>query len=59
MKNTVGSISTVSIPRKNDIIAKTNQMSFACKTSRLVRISLLINALNKGVLVFFLGKVIL
>ena len=34
----------------------TTRTSFVCKTSRLVRISLLINGLNKSVLLFFLGK---
>ena len=38
---------------KQRLIART---SFVCKTSRLVRISLLINALNKSVLLFLLGK---
>ena len=41
---------------KQRLITRT---SFVCKTSRLVRISLLINAINKSVLLFFLGKIIL
>ena len=41
---------------KQGLITRT---SFVYKTSRLVRISLLINALNKRVLLFFQGKVIL
>ena len=41
---------------QNRLITRT---SFVYKTSRLVRISLLINALSKNVLLFSLGKVIL